>query len=69
MKPYRVTVEVTTAYTVEVDGISEWSTKNRVEHMDLDEIVVQGSVEGNEFKVIDAEEIQREREDEDTTQE
>ena len=68
MKPYRVTVEVTTMYTVEVHAEDEQAAAERVWHLDSDEIEAQGSAESTKTTYVDienVEEIQRETEEED----
>lgn len=64
MKPYRVTVEVTTTYTVEVHAEDGEEAMDIAWCLDEREIAIQGSE--NEWEitsVVDAEEIQRESEE------
>ena len=64
MKPYRVTVEVTTTYTVEVHAEDEYEAGTRALSLSLDEVEAQGSADKTEVTMAyDAEEIQRESED------
>lgn len=42
MKPYRVQVEVTTKWTLEVYGEDEQEAEDRAQNMDLDEIESSG---------------------------
>jgi len=61
VKPYQVTVEVTTTYTVEVHAEDEEDADNKTWKMDSDEIEAQGSAYCTEIvSVSDIEEIQRE---------
>ncbi len=62
MKPYRVQVEVTTTYTVEVHAGDEQLAGERAWRMDSDEVEATGSAEKTEVTSVDQciEEIQRE---------
>ncbi len=64
MKPYRVTVEVTTTYTVEVHAEEPEGVRAIAWELDLKEIEAQGSVDCTvTTEVSDIEEIQRESEE------
>ena len=64
MKPYRVTVEVTTTYTVWVDADDEQAAEDIAWCLDEREIATQGSANVTEVTAVrDAEEIQREDEE------
>ncbi len=64
MKPYRVTVEVTTTYTVEVPAEDDHDAWDRGWCLSPDEIEAQGSAEKTDIAVIgEPEEIQRESEE------
>lgn len=68
MRLYRVTVEVTTTYTVEVHAEDKMDAYSKAWKMDFDEVEAQGSAEKTVVEVAselnDVEEIQREDEDE-----
>ena len=64
MKPYRVIVEVTTTYTVEVHAEDESEAAGVVWGLDIDEIEAQGSAESTKLTYVaeeDIEEIQRDQ--------
>lgn len=67
MKPYRIKIEVTTTYTVEVHAEDVYDAHDKAWAMDLDEIEAQGSAEKTETMAVspigDIEEIQREDEE------
>lgn len=68
MKPFLVTLEITTTYTVEVHAEDKHDARDRAWDLDIDEIEAQGSVETTETTAVamtnDIEEIQREDEEE-----
>lgn len=66
MKPYRVTIEVTTTYTVEVHAYSDWKAGQDAWKLDPNEVEAQGSAESTKVTHVDIEnieEIQRESEE------
>jgi hypothetical protein len=66
MKPYHVTIEVTTTYTVKVHARSAAGAGERAWRLDVDEVEAQGSAESTKTTYVDTEnieEIQRESEE------
>jgi len=63
MKPYRVTVEVTTTYTVEVHAETANQAECKASLLDLEEIEAGEDQATTSVSVGDAEEIQREDEE------
>jgi len=64
MKPYRVTVEVTTTYTMEVHAEDEQAAGGISWCLELNEIEAQGSANVTEVTAVrNVEEIQREDEE------
>lgn len=67
IKPYNVTIEVTTTYTVEVHAEDKMDAYSKAWKMDSDEVESQGSAEKTAVEVAgelnDVEEIQREDEE------
>lgn len=68
IKPYRVTVEVTTTYTVEVHANDVHDAWDRAWRLSVDEVEAQGSADKTETTAVadDPEEIQREGEEDES---
>lgn len=54
MKPYRVTVEVTTTYTVEVHAEDKQEAWDRAWLLDYDDVEAQGPAESTEITAVSA---------------